>query len=348
MLGKSKPEQHFELHLPHVDKDEHAVVAHPHPPTKEEEEMVVPPPPSAKLSAENIALIAIILLLLAAGLGVWSWMRFDNLKKLRQSETAQHEVVLDSLLQVKVDLESHLDQLEMAFTDLSTANDTLAQRLATATDIVAAKETLIREIKTQNLREEKALRAQVQRLQTMKDRYETIIAVLDQKNVALRAENARLRGTADSLSMEISDLGRRLEAQIRQTLSAQYKATSFRVEMERRNDKLTVRARRTRELNISFELNQVPAAYQGNQQIYLVLTDDRGLPIASENPVRANIRTDKGNLEVIAQATQTQDVVANQRIALSYKLEDRLKKGTYIVSVYSEKGLLGVASFRLT
>lgn len=348
MLGKSKPEQHFELNLPHVDKDEHAVVAHPHPPTKAGEEMVIPPPPSAKLSAENIALIAIILLLLTAGLGVWSWMRFDDLKKLRQSETAQHEVVLDSLLQVKGDLESHLDQLQTAFTDLSTANDTLAQRLATATDIVAAKETLIREIKTQNLREEKALREQVQRLQTMKDRYETIIAVLDQKNVALMAENARLRGTTDSLSMEISDLGRRLEAQIRQTMSAQYKATSFRVEMERRNDKLTVRARRTRELNISFELNQVPAAYQGNQQIYLVITDDRGLPIASENPVRATIRTDKGNVEITAQATQTQDVVANQRIALSYKLEDRLKKGTYIVSVYSEKGLLGVASFRLT
>ena len=348
MLGKSKPEQHFELNLPHVDKDEHAGIAHPHPLTKEEAEMMIPPPPSAKLSAENIALIAIILLLLAVGLGVWSWMRFDNLEKLRQSETAQHEVVLDSLLQVKGDLESHLDQLETAFTDLSTANDTLAQRLAMATDIVAAKETLIREIKTQNLREEKALREQVQRLQTMKDRYETIIAVLDQKNVALMAENARLRGTADSLSMEISDLGRRLEAQIRQTMSAQYKATSFRVEMERRNDKLTVRARRTRELNISFELNQVPAAYQGTQQIYLVITDDRGLPIASENPVRANIRTDKGNVEVIAQATQTQDVVVNQRIALSYKLEDRLKKGTYIVSVYSEKGLLGVASFRLT
>ena len=347
MLGKSKPEQHFELNLPHVDK-EHAGIAHPHPLTKEEAEMMIPPPPSAKLSAENIALIAIILLLLAVGLGVWSWMRFDNLEKLRQSETAQHEVVLDSLLQVKGDLESHLDQLETAFTDLSTANDTLAQRLAMATDIVAAKETLIREIKTQNLREEKALREQVQRLQTMKDRYETIIAVLDQKNVALMAENARLRGTADSLSMEISDLGRRLEAQIRQTMSAQYKATSFRVEMERRNDKLTVRARRTRELNISFELNQVPAAYQGTQQIYLVITDDRGLPIASENPVRANIRTDKGNVEVIAQATQTQDVVVNQRIALSYKLEDRLKKGTYIVSVYSEKGLLGVASFRLT
>jgi len=348
MLGKSKPEQHFELNLPHVDKDEHTGIAHPHPPTKEDEERVIPPPPATKLSAENIALIAIILLLLAFGLGLWSWMRFDNLKKLRQSETAQHEVVLDSLLQAKVALESHLDQLETAFTDLSTTNDTLAQRLATATNIVAAKETLIREIKTQNLREEKTLRAQVQRLQTIKDRYETIIAVLDQKNVALMAENARLRGTTDSLSMEISDLGRRLEAQIRQTMSAQYKATSFRVEMERRNDKLTVRARRTRELNISFELNQVPPAYQGTQQIYLVITDDRGLPIASENPVRANIRTDKGNVEVIAQATQMQNVIANQRIALNYKLEDRLKKGTYIVSVYSEKGLLGVASFRLT
>lgn len=46
--------------------------------------------------------------------------------------------------------------------------------------------------------------------------------------------------------MEISDLGLKLEAQIKQTLSAQFKATAFRLEMERRNDKPTIRAKRTR------------------------------------------------------------------------------------------------------
>ena len=352
MLGsfkrKSNPEQHFELNLPHMEQDQHSEVVHPVTPSVDEGDLIISPPNRFVLSAENMALIAIILLLLFAGFGIWSWMRLSTLEKVRQSETQQHEVVLDSLSQVKVALEDNLNQLEVAFSDLSSGKDTLAQRLATATNIIAEKEAAIREIKSQNIREERALRTQVQRLQTIKDRYETIIAVLDQKNAALLAENARLRGRTDSLSLQISDLGKQLEAQIRRTLSAQYKATSFRVEVQRRNDKLTVRAKRTRELLVSFELNNVPSAYQSNQQLYLVITDDKGLPIASKNPIQATIKTEQGAVQIIAQATQFQNVIRDQRIALNYKLEDRLQKGTYLVSVYSDKGfLLGVASFRL-
>lgn len=207
-----------------------------------------------------------------------------------------HEVEIDSLVQVKVDLEAHLDRLQVAFANLSTENDTQAQRLATTTNIVAEKEATIQEIKSQNVREEAALRAQVQRLQTIKDRYETIITVLDQKNAVLSAENARLRGVMDSLFFEISELGKQLEAQIRKTLSAEFRATGFRMEMEHRNDKPSIRAKRTRELELLFELNRVPPSYEGNQNLYLVITDDKGTPIPSDRPIEATVTTEKGDL----------------------------------------------------
>ncbi|MDO8367320.1 MAG: hypothetical protein Q7T20_11010 [Saprospiraceae bacterium] len=352
MLGnffrKPKPQPHSELDLPDVDKDERSEIANLRPKSEADAGIVIPPSKPPLLSAENIALIAILLLLVTGSLGVWSWIRFSNLDEIRQTEAKQHEVMLDSLLQVKTALESNLDQLQTDFADLSSENDTLAERLATTTNIVAEKEAAIQEIKSQNVREEKALREQVQRLQTIKDRYETIIAVLDQKNARLTIENERLRGVTDSLFTEISDLGIKLEAQIRKTLSAQYKATGFRIDLERRNDKPTIRAKRTRELKVYFELNQVPESYRGNQKLYLVITDDRGTPIPSENPIDAYIQTERSNIAITAQATQLQNVIENQRIEMAYKLEDRLKKGTYIVSVYSEKGPLGVASFRLT
>jgi len=352
MLGsffrKPKPQSHLELDLPDVDKDERSEIARLQPKLEAEAGIVVPPPEKPLLTAENIALLAILLLLVTGALGIWSWTRYNHLSELRQAEAVQHEVVLDSLSQVKVDLESNLDRLEKAFSDLSSENDTLAQRLAFTTNIVAEKDAAIQEIKSQNIREEKALREQVQKLQRIKDRYETIIAVLDRKNAVLTEENQRLRGMTDSLFMEISDLGRKLENQIRQTLSARYKATGFRLEMERRNDKPTIRAKRTRELKVFFELNRVPPDFQGNQQLYMVITNDRGVPISSPNPIEASVDTDRGPMAIVAQMTQTQNVIDNQRVELSYKLEDRLKKGTYIVSVYSEKGLLGVASFRLT
>jgi len=352
MLGsffrKPKFQPQLGLDLPDVDKDEHSEIAQLHPKPESEVGIVVPPPERPLLTAENIALMAVLLLLVTGALGIWSWSRYHTLSVLRQAEAAQHEVVLDSLLNVKVGLESNLDQLATEFTTLSTENDTLALRLATTTNIVAEKDAAIQEIKRQNIREEKALREQVQRLQSIKDRYETIIAVLDRKNARLSAENARLRGVTDSLFTEISDLGLKLEAQIRKTLSAQYKASGFRVDMERRNDKPTIRARRTRELIVYFDLNRVPPTYQGNQHLYLVITDDKGMPIPSPNPIEATVETEKGQTQILAQTSQAQNIAANQHLELRYKLEDRLKKGTYIVSVYSEKGPLGVASFRLT
>lgn len=341
--SKSNPDH--SIHLPNVEKGVHSEIAHLHTPTTQEEPIVIPPRKKSLLTAENIAQISVILMILAIMSGVWAW---SQLEARRSSEARRQGMVVDSLMQVKGNLETNLDQLETTFAGLTLERDTLAQQLASATNIIAEKETVIKEVKNQQVREETALRAQVQRLQTVKDRYEAIIAVLNQKNAALLAENARLHGTADSLSSQISDLGRQLESQVRRTMSAQYKATSFRVELARRNDKLTVRARRTRDLHISFELNDVPAMYQGNQQLYLVITDDKGLPIASKNPVQTMIRTEKGQVAIIAQATQAQNIIENQRIILDYSLEDRLKKGTYVVSVYSDHGLLGVAGFRLT
>ncbi|MCC7317755.1 MAG: hypothetical protein IT219_04440 [Bacteroidales bacterium] len=346
MLGFSRkpdPKQHFELNLPSVEKDQHSEIANPHALDDQADEIIIPPAKPPILNAKNIALISVILLILFAGLGIWSWNRLGSLQKIRQAETQQHEFVLDSLLQVKSSLESRLDQLEADFSDLRVGNDSLAQDLVEVIDMVAEKETIIQE----NVREENALRKQVQHLQTLNDRYETIIAVLNQKNAVLTAENERLRGTTDSLSMQVSELGKRLESQIRQTQSAQYKATSFRVELERRNDKLSVKARKIRELKISFDLNNVPLPYRGNQQLFLVITDDRGLPVDSKNPIQETIKTEKGNVPIVAQATQFQNIIDNQRIVLNYGLEERLKKGTYVVSVYSDKGLLGVASFRL-
>lgn len=143
MLGKfyrkAKPDQHFELDLPEVDKAKQSAIARLQSNPDEAAEIVIPPSRPPLISSKNIALIAVILMLLAAGLGIWSWTRFNTLNDLRQSEVIQHETEIDSLLQIKAGLENHLDQLQASFTDLSADNDTLAQRLAISTNIVAEK-----------------------------------------------------------------------------------------------------------------------------------------------------------------------------------------------------------------
>jgi hypothetical protein len=296
---------------------------------------------------ERIALAAILLLFISGLFNVWSYSRYHEMSTIMRMELGKREVVLDSLEDIKVGLVQHLEELDLTFGDLRMENDTLANWLAATTEVLAKKEALILEIKSQKVRSETVLRDQVQKLKSVVDQYETIIQVLDRRDETLIAEYNRLKSVTDSLNQEINYLGRRLEAQIRRTLSAQYKATGFRVELEQRKDKLTTRAKRTRELNIYFELNQVPRNFQGSQKLYLTITDDLGRPISCEAPIEVSIPTDRGPVAIVAQAAQVHNVTDKQQIEMVYKLEERLKKGTYVAAVYSDKGPLGAASFRL-
>ena len=145
----------------------------------------------------------------------------------------------------------------------------------------------------------------------------------------------------------MQDLAKQLEEQIRKTQSATFKATSFSVKLERRNDKLTTRAKKAREIFVSFDLADVPKTFQGQQRIYMVITDDKGNPIPSKNPTKATVYAPSGPVEIMAQQLKEVEIDATQRLSFTHKFDDRLKSGNYVVAIYCDKGLLGASSFKL-
>ena len=122
---------------------------------------------------------------------------------------------------------------------------------------------------------------------------------------------------------------------------------SFSVQLERRNDKLTTRAKKAREVFVKFDLADVPKTFQGQQKIYMVITDDKGNPIASKNPTKVTVYPPSGAVEIIAQQLKEVEIANTQRLSFNHKFEDRLKSGNYVVAIYCDKGLLGASSFRL-
>lgn len=328
--------------LPDTPQDEqHTVVAHQTDnPVPDINPFVVKP----FLSSRTYALLITALFFLSGAAAVWYWNEAGN---MRQKSQAEQAVLLDSLDGIKTTLHNRLDSLETLWVSLSANNDSLSQQLGEATNLIAEKEAAIQDIRSQNAREEKSLRAQIERLQSIQTRYETIITLLTNQNDALKAENAWLRGTADSMVVQLSDLSNRLSSQIRQTQLAEFKATAFRVEPSRKNDRLTSRAKKTRNISIVFDLNNVPEPYRNMKTLYLSITDEQGVPIASKNPQQVTINGQKGIVQVIAQQTQAVMIRQNQRVEFYYDLEDRLKKGVYTAAVYTESGLLGAASFKL-
>ena len=295
-------------------------------------------------------IVVTALLIISAILGWVFWQKSRSMI----SESKQRQETLDSLSSVKVNIERDLDSLSMAYSSLRTENESLQGKVTNTAAIIEQKEITIKQIKASSAKNLDELRKQVADLTKAKTEYETIISVLQQENAQLKEENQRLtgeneqlKGEKEQLSGQVTDLAKQLEEQIRKTQSATFKATSFRVEVIRRKDKLTTKARRARELSVSFDLADVPQAFQGAQKLYLVITDDKGNPIAVKNPTKATVYAPTGPMDVMAQQVKQVFLEATQRLSFVHQMEDKLKSGNYVAAIYCDKGLLGASSFRL-
>lgn len=291
------------------------------------------------------------LLVLSAALGYFFWQKSRTY--LQETEKLEKEKV--ELAAAKANVEHSLDSLANSYADLRTENETLSGKITTTAALIQQKESIIRNIRTASAKDVAELRTQVSTLEKTKIEYETIILALRGENDALKDENKRLtgevlnlRGSNDALSGKVEGLAKQLEEQIRKTQSAIFKASSFRVTPTRRNDKLTTKAKRVRAIDVSFDLANVPVTYQGTQKVYLVITDEKGQTIICEAPVKATVHAPTGPIDITAQQIKTVVLTEVQRLSFSYKFDDRLKSGAYVVAIYSDQGLLGASSFRLS
>jgi len=302
-------------------------------------------------NSRTYGIIIALLLLLSAVMGYFFWQK----SRTYVQETAKMEAEKQQLETEKAQIEHALDSLSSSYADVRTENETLRGTVTSTAALIQEKDAMIRQIKTTSANDVKQLRDQVSTLERTKIEYETIISALRGENDALKAENQRLsgenaelKGNNTALSGKVEGLAKQLEEQIRKTQSATFKASSFRVTPVRRNDKLTAKAKRVRSIDVSFDLADVPANFQGTQKIYLVITDEKGVPIMSEGSTKATVHAPAGAIDITAQQMKTVVLETMQRLSFNFKFDDRLKSGAYVVAIYCDQGLLGASSFKLS
>lgn len=295
-------------------------------------------------------ILVTVLLLLAAGLGFFFWQKSKNYL----IENQKIEMERQKLEKDKASIERALDSLSSDYSNLRTENENLQGRISSTATLIAQKEAQIRKIKSTSAKDVQALRDQVASLEKTKIEFETIVVALRTENEALKnensqlkGENTQLKGANTELSGQVQDLAKQLEDQIRKTQSATFKASSFKVEVERRNDKLTAKARKAREIFVSFDMADVPQVYQGQQKLYLVIRDEKGNPVVSQSPTKTTVFAPSGPVEIVAQQVKEVALEDTQRLSFNYKFDERLKSGNYVAAIYCDKGLLGASSFRL-
>ncbi|HAD14227.1 MAG TPA: hypothetical protein DCF33_17515 [Saprospirales bacterium] len=301
-------------------------------------------------NSRTTTIVLAVLLLLTGVSAVFFWNKARTLGNGNDRLTEN----VQSLEAEKMILQHDLDSLSASYGELRLENEDLRGKEAATAQLIVQKDALLQKIKSQNKKEVGELKLQVQELRQLKIEYETLITAVQVENEQLKAENKRLTEENEqlqtensSLSGQVDDLAKKLEDQIRKTQSAKFKATSFRVEIGSRGDKQTLRAKKARDITVSFDLVDVPQAYQGDQHLYLVITDENGKPIPSSKPIKTSVEAPSGKVDVTAQQVKPVILKDTQRLSFSYKLDEKLKKGNYVAAIYCNVGLLGVSSFRL-
>lgn len=295
---------------------------------------------------------AVILLVVIVG-GIFMISRQSKL----QNQNTQLESQVESLLLEKEALISEMDALEIALSSEKFRTDSLSSVVAEVQEQIAQRNAAAQKIKQQHTTEVNALKKEIEELRQLRTEAENIMAQLQNENAALLASNLELSETVADMQMRNEELAIKgesleqtnvaLEKSVSKLKAATVKASNFEVSVDKKSGKATINAKKVRTINVSFDMNNVPAEHQGKHTLYLVITDETGTPISVENPVRTRITHNNQPLELEAQQEQEVTLTANQRIDFTQNLDSKLKAGKYKAAVYSDMGLMGSSNFTL-
>lgn len=308
---------------------------------------------SAMNNNRTVVILAVLLLLSLIGMG-WFWVKSSRL----QGENTGFETQVDSLSTLKYDLLDNIDSLQTAYQLIIASNDSLNVTLQDALQNVASQNEQLKSIRRQNSNDKKGLLQEINQLRALKAELEGNIGKLVEENESLRQQNTELTeqvATSEKRNHELSEKSSQLESanltlqsDLSQLRAASVRASGFLVDLQTRSAKTTSKSGRVRNLSIAFDVLNVPQEHQGTHTLYLVITDSNGNPIASDNPIRKRIEANGRVAEIIAQQSKEVSLEESQRLNFNYPVSEKLKKGTYQVSIYSDLGLLGSSNVKLT
>ena len=293
-----------------------------------------------------IAAILAILLLIS---GWWGWQQSKQ-KQQYQTERDELNQELSSLNELKADLEMEVDSLESAYTTLAEENESLQGSLVEAQSQISRQRAAVRAAQNNAAAEVNNLKAEIQALLEEKD-------ILESSIFALQSENDSLRTLAGTLERDLSiardentalnNLNQAIQEELNRLTLANFKATAFQVELERRSSKVTARSGRARRIRVSFDLTNVPEEYQGVRPLYLTISDEKATPIEVSNPIRTSVIVNGQEMNIQAVEAKEMNITSSQRLTFTHELDEKLSAGYYRAAVYTDIGLLGAASFRL-
>lgn len=142
------------------------------------------------------------------------------------------------------------------------------------------------------------------------------------------------------------NVNQRMKEQLNNLALKDLRAGAFAVRMlqEMSGDSVKIGSD-ARKMQVSFDVNNVPANYQGERSLYLVVTNRRGEPVTGENPVKAQVPFSGTKVELMAMAARKMSLGETQHVTMEQELKRKLPAGQYRAQVFSDLALLGITDF---
>ena len=313
------------------------------------------------MNKKTLTAIAVILALLFIGALIWGFTRNTAATELAE-EKVEMSAEMTQLELLRDNLQAQVDSISAVYETAAADNASLKGELAEAQQLANAALADMRRAQRSRANDNDVayqMRVQIEDLVTARANLERNLAELEAENKTLRKENVTLRADLSTAKTQAYELGkksevlekttRRMETEINAITLGAFKASSMQVDLFRGNKgtKTTTDASRVKRMAVSFDLTGVPDKYLGVRPIYLVMTDESGTPVRSENPVKAKAIVNGAEMDVIALEGRDVNVEKNQRISFTHELSSKLEKGFYRVQILTDLGMLGATNVQL-
>lgn len=288
----------------------------------------------------------------AAAVGVY---QYQNVKETEQEIVAlnsQAEELSSSKVVLEDEVESLSEKLRMKIAEAEASAKELEEIKA------ASKKSKAYSFKAANRRKELeadlvskneeigALQNEITSLQETNMKLEKdleVVPVLEAEVVDLKGQVSEWEEKYALLEKDFMDLNTRY-----QKLIYDAPADNFKVEIMTSKGKLTSRARRADQINISFLMPDYLQKEMGeNETIYLSLFDEKINPIEGWIE-EVSVNTTEGVIPVQVHAVKEIDYSKNpQVVTFTVNTEDKFEQGFYKGKVYTKGDYLGTVDFKL-
>lgn len=286
-----------------------------------------------------VALVVTLLFVIATGTAVYLF----KLNAQAEEALIGEKVKSEKMLSEKLALSKEIEKLKKDIEGYKGQSSAFDKKLADMEARLKQKENQLNGMSKSHNTTINDYKKQLAELQHMRDQLNAELAKQNEQMAALMKENGTLK---DAIAMmEVSNE----ELVTKNYVLSQIISENYGVEAHKKRNKLTVSAKKTKEIQLGFD---VPSTVSENLSFVITSPDGSQTSSNTSKTISYTMLNEFQFSDATATASLNTTVpVSNidqkKHVVLSYKPEDKLAKGVYQINIYSDGSFIGSSQLRL-